>query len=1057
VNGERWTKTDAATGDTTTYGYDDLGNLVRVDLPDGRRIDCLVDAANRRIGKKIDGALAQGFLWGSDGRIAAELDGAGAAVSRFVYATEGNAPDFMVKGGHTYRFVKDHLGSPRLVVDASNGAIAQRIDYNEFGVVVSETGSAFQPFGFAGGFRDDDVCGVILSGRTYDPETGTWTNRPVLWRVPDSGHVSDNDRVGSTGVPRSGFLSSRRRFGDEARSPLMYRDFERLHDPAGRLQWRLFPSGAVAWEVAARLPAQSWTLESLFSSLPFANPVNVSPADRSAMQTLPTLRGGHTTFLPGCNAPPELAAVCEINPTAVQFEIRLADAAPDCAGAHPHQPVRSFFIPILPNISAGWDLAADSALTAPADGRYCWRVRFDILGTASIWSTETSFVLDRTPPSVPAAGSASVNTDYFDDESLRSRNGLFFIWPPVSTDATGRIDHSGVEEYLVQPCDTTFTPASSWTRRCDLPTLDIRAADACSAVECQWRTFADEQNTIYRNNAHFSFQVAAVDAAGNVGEWSDESTFAIDVERPSVVDELSPYPCNAGSSNPWGNLSFGTSELEGAEVEGTDGKMSLRYENGILYDRRVLANCFSDSIEFEFEFFDTQPDLDSLFLRWGEGSYLKMTGQRTEKWFPVGPFQTGSLQSKPLRWTFASDFSRRNESRGFSVSKLRLGCANWCNPAQAIAHASERFDGYLQGPGDVIYLKVDSSTTRRIHLWGRHADSQHLFDLYARCNDDPTASAFDFRAAEPNSQQSIELPAGGCRDPDQDIDLPWHIAVHSRMGAGAFRLFVFDAPQDYDPGGDPPDELDVGISFNVDDATRPGARAAVEGTVMGALRQWYAATQGRVYPGPVARVWNNDGCKCGYPIPGDWDLTGTSCEVCFFWEKTVDDDTRSDCYLGPNTTECDYRLPIPPLPKGMVRLHRDDDDAPYWRWETLQHELGHCAFNLPDEYDNGQPGDPSECPHSIMGGSDHHMLGLCNRMNHYKDADVGATFPWCGSPENPTWDNYVRLGLPGAGWWGNTTQEYALFAGWGRSTGVDDFDRNGFGFTIPAFSVVWEQ
>jgi len=42
----------------------------------------------------------------------------------------------MVRGGNTYRIITDHLGSPRLVIDAATGAVAQRMDYDEFGNVI---------------------------------------------------------------------------------------------------------------------------------------------------------------------------------------------------------------------------------------------------------------------------------------------------------------------------------------------------------------------------------------------------------------------------------------------------------------------------------------------------------------------------------------------------------------------------------------------------------------------------------------------------------------------------------------------------------------------------------------------------------------------------------------------------------------------------------------------------------------------------------------------------------------------------------------------------------
>ncbi len=56
----------------------------------------------------------------------------------------------------TYRFLTDHLGSPRLVVNASTGAVVQRIDYDEWVQVLDDTNPGFQPFGFAGGLYDRD-------------------------------------------------------------------------------------------------------------------------------------------------------------------------------------------------------------------------------------------------------------------------------------------------------------------------------------------------------------------------------------------------------------------------------------------------------------------------------------------------------------------------------------------------------------------------------------------------------------------------------------------------------------------------------------------------------------------------------------------------------------------------------------------------------------------------------------------------------------------------------------------------------------------------------------
>ena len=137
ANGELLTKT--ADGQITVYQYDELGNLVEVNLPSGKAIDYVVDGANRRIGKKVNGALMQGFLYGDTLKPIAELDGSNNLASRFIYAGRVNVPAYMVRGGATYRILTDHLGSPRLVVDVATGAHAQRIDYDEVGRVVPRT------------------------------------------------------------------------------------------------------------------------------------------------------------------------------------------------------------------------------------------------------------------------------------------------------------------------------------------------------------------------------------------------------------------------------------------------------------------------------------------------------------------------------------------------------------------------------------------------------------------------------------------------------------------------------------------------------------------------------------------------------------------------------------------------------------------------------------------------------------------------------------------------------------------------------------------------------
>ncbi len=178
AHGELATKTDTSV--TTTYTYDLAGNLMAVQLPDGRLIEYVIDGQNRRIGKKINGTLVQGWLYRDSLKPVAELDGSGQLVARFVYGSNPLVPDYVVKGPATYRVITDHLGSPRLVVDTATGVVAQRREYDEWGVVTLDTNPGFQPFGFAGGLYDPDTMLVRFGARDYDPETGRWTAKDPI-------------------------------------------------------------------------------------------------------------------------------------------------------------------------------------------------------------------------------------------------------------------------------------------------------------------------------------------------------------------------------------------------------------------------------------------------------------------------------------------------------------------------------------------------------------------------------------------------------------------------------------------------------------------------------------------------------------------------------------------------------------------------------------------------------------------------------------------------------------------------------------------------------------
>lgn len=185
ANGELSSKTD--TGLTTNYSYDVLGNLMQATLPGGMTIEYLIDGQNRRIGKKVGGVFTQGFLYQDKLNPIAELDGTGAVTARFVYGAKANVPDYMIKGGSTYRIISDRLGSPRLIINIADGSIAQRIDYDVWGNIAVDTNPGFQPFGFVGGIYDQHTQLTRFGVRDYDAKIGRWVAKdPIRFNGGDT-------------------------------------------------------------------------------------------------------------------------------------------------------------------------------------------------------------------------------------------------------------------------------------------------------------------------------------------------------------------------------------------------------------------------------------------------------------------------------------------------------------------------------------------------------------------------------------------------------------------------------------------------------------------------------------------------------------------------------------------------------------------------------------------------------------------------------------------------------------------------------------------------------
>jgi RHS repeat-associated protein len=154
--------------DTTIYAYDYFGNLTRVVMSNGDIIEYIIDGQSRRVSKKINGIVVKRWIYTDQITPVAELDSAGNVATRFIGS-------YMIRDGVSYQLITDYLGSVRLVIDVNTGSIAQRLDYDEYGNVLSDSNPGFQPFGYAGGLYDSKTKLVRFGTRDYETATGRWT------------------------------------------------------------------------------------------------------------------------------------------------------------------------------------------------------------------------------------------------------------------------------------------------------------------------------------------------------------------------------------------------------------------------------------------------------------------------------------------------------------------------------------------------------------------------------------------------------------------------------------------------------------------------------------------------------------------------------------------------------------------------------------------------------------------------------------------------------------------------------------------------------------------
>jgi len=95
----------------------DQDRLLRVDLPNGRRIGNAYDAKGRRTEKRVDGRMVEAYQWLDQLRLQEFFDGD--EWWRLAYGPErpGRTPIGATNGSASYLIFSDHLGTPLAPAD----------------------------------------------------------------------------------------------------------------------------------------------------------------------------------------------------------------------------------------------------------------------------------------------------------------------------------------------------------------------------------------------------------------------------------------------------------------------------------------------------------------------------------------------------------------------------------------------------------------------------------------------------------------------------------------------------------------------------------------------------------------------------------------------------------------------------------------------------------------------------------------------------------------------------------------------------------------------------
>jgi RHS repeat-associated protein len=177
ANGNLTAKTAKQGGVVTTYTYDALNRLVRIEFPDATEANYRYDALGRRIEKNVGGTVTRYVYDGL--HILLEYDGSNTLAARYSHGDVIDQPLALQRSGEGFFYHADHLGSIRLLTDAAGSAV-NTYRYDSYGRVESVTEGVVNPFTYTARELDPESGLYYYRARYYDPHAGRFISEDPL-------------------------------------------------------------------------------------------------------------------------------------------------------------------------------------------------------------------------------------------------------------------------------------------------------------------------------------------------------------------------------------------------------------------------------------------------------------------------------------------------------------------------------------------------------------------------------------------------------------------------------------------------------------------------------------------------------------------------------------------------------------------------------------------------------------------------------------------------------------------------------------------------------------